>query len=371
MHARIILFTFGLLSGLLGLGLGGVALARAEAPINPSSALLLNQGRSGTTAIESGRYTPRAKVEVRTVPATRKRESGEENSEPVTVIVPTAALEAPQASGAAPVAPQSQQIFIRCEEAPSQNENCPPPPAPAEPVRRLNILELSLAPGYLYNNSESSYTFRNYNSSTPTLTFDANFWLNSEIALHGSVAQTLGGHVNDSIDGSRNAAAAQEWLRIGVHGRKFFSLDSSVSALVFGLDYYDYRFRVPADARLRGGIHSSGVELMLEAEIPASRTRSWTLGVTLAPKLRQTESSTTIDFQSGGSVDANAVGFAFGSRWQFSSNDTIFWKVSHAVEKDLFSGDATLADPRTGSAPTGVSVINSFTIFQIGYTWGN
>lgn len=373
MHVR----TFILTLGLFIIGGSTAAHAQSETPMNPSAVLLLNQGRGGTTAIDSGRYTPRAKVEVKQAPVRKPREAGDENPEPVTVVVPMGQpAGADGASGGASNQLAPQQIVIRCEEAQVAQGVCPPvipvaSNAPAEPVRRLNLLELSVAPGYLYNNSESSYTFRNYNSSTPLVLADINVWLNPGFSLHGSFIETLAGHVNDSIDGSRSASVTQEWFRVGAHGRKFFHFDSSTAVLNFGIDYVEYQFRVPSDARLRGGLRSSGVEFSVEAEIPASRTRWWTVGAALAPKLKQSESSTSIDFKSGGGVDANAVSLSLGGRWQFERNDAIFWKLSHTVEKDLYSGDATLADPRTNVAPTGVAVINSFTIFQIGYTWGN
>lgn len=381
--------TFLITLGLFIIAMAATAHAQSETPMNPSAVLLLNQnqqnqGRTGTTAIDSGRYTPRAKAEVKPAPVRKPREPGDENPEPVTVVVPNGqqSTTVETSSGSSNQAPQPQQIVIRCDEMRPETRqemqqpvqgNCPPPAvsAPVDLGKRLNLLELSVAPGYLYNNSESSYTFRNYTSATPIVLFDVNVWLNPGFGLHGSFNETLGGHVNDSIDGSRTAAATQEWFRVGLHGRKFFSYDSTTAVLNFGLDYLDYQFHVPADAQMHGGLQSSGIEFSVEAEIPASRTRWWTIGTTLSPKLKQSESATSINYQSGGSVDANAVSLSLGGRWQFDRNDALFWKLSHTVEKDLYSGAASLADPRTGVAPTGVAVINSFTIFQVGYTWGN
>jgi hypothetical protein len=111
--------------------------------------------------------------------------------------------------------------------------------------------------------------------------------------------------------------------------------------------------------------------LSLDAELPVTPYRAWTLGFSIAPKLQHRESSTAIDFQSGSNVDANQVGVSLGTNIHFDAGSLIFVKVSHFVEKDLFSGPATKPDPVTAQTPSGVSVTNSFTLLQIGYTWGN
>ncbi len=355
----------------------------SENSVNPTSVLLLNRGQSSTIAIDTGRYTVRPKAEPRVTPVKKHsiketpkeaskemtKETSEETRDPVTVVVPNS--QDSESSGAA--IPAAQQIVVRCEEPslPTATPSNPSASVAGETARRINVLDLSFAPGFLYNSSESSYAFRNYASSAPTLHVEANVWLSPTFSLHGAYTSTLSGHVNDSANGSRNVSATQEWFLAGIRTRKFFGSEKYTAALIFGVDYYDYQFRVPADAATRGGLHTSGVQLMLEAEIPANRTRSWIIGVTLAPKLKHTESATTVDFKSGGSVDANAVGLVIGSRIQLERNDSIFWRASHTVEKDLFSGAANVADPHTGTTPTGVAVLNSFTMLQIGYTWGN
>lgn len=349
--------------------------------MDPSSALLLNSGRSGSTVIDSGRYTIRQKSEL-----PRKEEShgsptkkarDEDPPEPVTVVVPDAQSENQNQSQQAGVSqhPPAQPLVVRCEGfAPcvpsTQSPNPTPAIAPKEHSRRLNLMDLSLAPGYLYNNSDSGYSYRNYTYSTPTLSVDANVWLNPGFALRGSYTGTLSGHVSDATNGSKNIPAMQEWMTAGFRIRKFFGREVSAALLNFGVDYYDFQFRVPSDASLRQKLRSTGVRIAVEAEVPVSTTRAWTIGASLAPKLRHVEMATGIDFQSGGNVDANAVGVSAGGRVQFERNDAIFWKVTHTVEKDLFSGDATKAD-LNGTTPSGVAVTNSFTLFELGYAWGN
>lgn len=356
----------------------------AWAQIDPSSALLLNSGRGTNSGIDSGRYKIRPKAESSKkddqhgVPAKKQKE--EENNEPVTVTVPYGqpVLASDYATSSQVISPQ--QVIVRCDAlaAACANSNGKESGSSgAEPRqdyrdlgRRLNLMDLSFSPGYIYNNSDSGYSYRSYTYSTPTLTVDANVWMHPGFALRGSYTGTLSGHISDSANGSKNIPAMQEWFTAGFRSRKFFGSDAMASALSFGFDYYDYQFRVPSDAALREKLHSTGIRLALDAEIPVSASRSWTVGATLAPKLRHVELSTGIDFQSGGNVDANSVGISFGSRIQFERHDAVFWKVSHTVEKDLFSGDATKAD-QNGTTPSGVAVINSFSLIEVGYAWGN
>ena len=237
--------------------------------------------------------------------------------------------------------------------------------------RRLTRLELAIAPGYLYNVSDSSYSFRSYTTSAPTISLDAKVWLSPTFAVHTNYLGTVSGNVSDSWTDARNVSATQQWYTVGIRSRKFFGYTRIAPTLEFGLDYYEYEFRVPADAKTRERLGSNGGQISLEAEIPNSPYRSYTLGFSFMPKLAHKEQATAVDFQSGGSVDANAIGVSVGSKIRFDRSNAMFWKFSYTVEKDVFGGDATLADPLRGVAPSGVSVTNSFSLVQLGYTWGD
>ena len=352
----------------------GVASASsAWAQIDPTSALLLNSARGTNSALDSGRYTVRPKSDQPKkdeIKPTSRKTRDDDSAEPVTVTVPAGqTVETPPIPQPAPTQPQP--LIIRCEEsATCSNGNAAAPTLPRDSGRRLNLIELSFAPGYMYNFSDSNYSYRSYTYSTPTLNVDANVWLSTTFGLHGSYMGTLSGQITDSASGSKNVPAMQEWFTAGIRSRKFFSGDALSPVLSLGIDYYEFQFHVPADAALREKLRSSGFRLVLDTEIPVNSNRAWTAGVTLAPKLHHTELSTGIDFQSGGNVDANAVGISVGGRVQFERHDAIYWKFTETVEKDLFSGDASKADTN-GTTPSGVAVTNSFSLFELGYTWGN
>lgn len=344
--------------------------ASASAQIDPS-VLLLNSGTAPADrdrGLEAGRYTVRPKDSTSKTPRTQqstneskeqKLEGGEAKNPPSNPSAsPTPSPDAAAAAAAAVATPTPAPV-------PSVNDPI------VRDDRRLTMLELAIAPGYLYNVSDSSYSFRNYNASAPTLSLDAKVWLTPEFAAHTSYLGTVSGNVNDSSNGSRNVAATQQWYWVGIRSRKFFGTTRLAPTLEFGLDYYEYEFRVPSDALTRERLKSTGVQLSLETDVPSSPYRSYTLGFTFAPKLQHKETATSVDFQSGGSVDANGLGVSVGSKVRFDRSNAMFWKLTYMVEKDVFGGTATLVDPLTGTAPSGVSVTNTFSLIQLGYTWGD
>jgi hypothetical protein len=337
----------------------------ANAQIDPS-VLLLNSGSTPADhdrGLEAGRYTVRPKENSKESSIKRVQQSATTETKTETKVEvtetsktvsptpsPTPALTAPVLN------PQPENVVQVLD---------------VKDDRRLTMLELAIAPGYLYNVSDSSYSFRSYNASAPTISIDAKVWLTPTFAAHTSYLGTVSGNVNDSSSGTRNVAATQQWNTVGVRSRKFFGSTRLAPTLEFGLDYYEYEFRVPSDAQTRERLKSTGVQLSLESEIPTSPYRSYTLGFSFVPKLQHKETATSVDFQSGGSVDANGVGLSIGSKVRFDRSNAMFWKLTYSVEKDVFGGDASLADPLTGVAPSGVSVTNTFSLIQLGYTWGD
>lgn len=353
------------------------------AQIDPSTMLLLNKGSQGNprdSGLDSGRYTVRPKSEAPkreeknpTVKRNQDTESGPS--------------ETPQGDASLPVVsqPSVQVPNTQAEKSSAaiEKEEARPPARDDEPAknvevsddsashadRRLNILELSFAPTYIYADSDSSYAFRNYFTSSPAISADAKVWLNPAFALHLGYMGTLSGSVNDSLTEDRSVPASHQWFTAGVRSRKISA--SSSSSLTLGADYFEYKFHLSSDAQLRGRNRSTGVLLSAEANLSVNSHRSWILAFSIAPKLRHKESSTEVEFESGGSVDSNAIGFGIGQRFQFDRFNAIYWKLSHTYHKEIFSGEASVEDPVTGTIPSGVSVQTSFTIFQIGYTWGN
>lgn len=349
------------------------------AQMDPSSAVLLNGGSHPTVrdnGLDSGRYTVRPKSD-----SGRKDDGGKSTKKLPTVTNPEVLPVATPSSSSDQVETSTSESDARpaasadAVATPNATDVVVPNATPSNALdildeRRFNLIDLSVAPGYLYTSSDSSYFYRRYFSSSPSVGVQAKVWLTPEFALNAEFLSSMSGHVNDSTDGSRRAAVSQQWLNLGVRSRKFFGNEKMSPSLTVGLDYYDYQFRVPSDAIARARLGTTGVLLSVESELPAERNRFWTFSFQMGPKLQHREDITGIDFQSGGSVDTTLVGLSVGHRYQFDRTHSIFWKLSHSIEKNLFSGDATRSDPETGVTPSGVDVTQSFTIFQFGYAWG-
>jgi hypothetical protein len=122
---------------------------------------------------------------------------------------------------------------------------------------------------------------------------------------------------------------------------------------------------------MRGRLRTNGAQISLEGEWPTSGRNSWLLGVSFLPLASHKEYSTGLTLKSGGRVDTNGVGVTIGTKIQYDRSSALFVRLTHQLDKHVFTGQAATPDPNTGIAPSGVPVTNSFTILQLGYTWGN
>jgi len=351
----------------------------AWSQLDPASSILLNQQRTSTrdTGIDSGRYTvkprdtarePRETArenEVRrderrrTTPRTEEQTQRLESAEQAESKIgrEATATEAPQD-------PMSNSPRVVEDTTSSANP-------PLQQKRRENILEISVAPTFIYNDSSSSYTFRNYHTASPGFFAEARVWLNPTLGVQGSYGSSLGAHVRDSLNSDRNVALTHQWLSAGVRTRRFSSDRLNAPSFSLGLDYREYQFQASSQSQLRVKTRTSGPAVILESDWPTSARRSLIFDAYFMPKSQHRESDTQLQLRSGSNVDTSSMGISVGTRLQIDRVNAIYFKLSHSYEKNLFSGAAGVADPRTGTAPVGVSVQNSMTLFQFGYAWGN
>jgi hypothetical protein len=200
---------------------------------------------------------------------------------------------------------------------------------------------------------------------------DASVWTSPNFGVHTSFTGTLNGNVTDSFNNTKNASASEQWFSAGARARSFFGDGPRAPTLQFGVDYRECEFKVPSDTQFRNKLTTTGLHLLLDAEIPTNGFGSWALGGEFGPKLSHRESSNAYEFRTGDSPQATTVEIHLGARFRFNHTNSMFWKVSYGVERDLFDGSTTINDPLTGLPQTNVAVTNSFTLFQLGYTWGN
>jgi hypothetical protein len=355
----------------------------AFAQLDPSSGLLLNsQNKSSNrdNGLDAGRYTVRQRSETSPTPkkATPSKPSSEKRveqksteeeetvteTETETVTLPKVATVPVQVAQPTP-APEPEKIAPQALPVPS------PTPVAAIDEQRKNLLELSFAPTFIYNHSQSEFTVKDYSTSSPAYAIEVNMWIEPNFAIHSDFSNTLGASVEDSLDHSRNASYLQQQFSLGIRSRHFSTNKTNSASLIFGADFNDYQFEVNNTALLRNRIETLGVNLSLLAQLPTSANYMWELGIELMPKAKHTETQTTLSYSSGDNPEANIISASFGGRVFIDATNQLFWRIHERIEKDQFLGSTSKPDPAANKTLTNVSVINSTLMFQVGYTWGS
>ncbi len=235
---------------------------------------------------------------------------------------------------------------------------------------RRNTAELSFAPTYFYNESTSSYWFRHYRSSGPALDLSAHIWLSPSLGLFSSYRMSLNSSINGEPSGHRSISVEHQWLDLGLRYRHSFGTYRKAPRILLGVDYSEYKLKVPAGDPYRVRLRTSGVRLTLEALVPSSLTYYQWYGVEVLPRANHEEISTGSTARSGAKNRSDVIGAFIGGQFLLDRQNQIFWRLRHRVEKNLFEGETTVQDPRRGEALQGVDVTNSLTLIEFGYRWG-
>ncbi|MCB0389914.1 MAG: hypothetical protein KDD58_01430 [Bdellovibrionales bacterium] len=236
--------------------------------------------------------------------------------------------------------------------------------------KRKNILEFSLGPGYIYQNSSSRYWSRNYFSSSPAMDASLAMWLSPFLGIRASYLTSLNAQIISSPTGLEQIEVDHSWFQAGLHFRKYFGINKKAKSLDFGLGFYEYQFEVPSDSVQRMALQSRGLQLSLETELPSANTESWIIGLELMPSLSHKENTKTSNIESGDDNTSSAVGLWFGQKIYFDRKNQIYWKLHHRIEKSNFTGDTSVADPLLKNNITGNAVTNSTTFLKLGFTFG-
>lgn len=236
---------------------------------------------------------------------------------------------------------------------------------------RQNIMNITIAPSYLYLDSSSPYWYRNYHSSGPGLALSTDIWLTPFVGITGRYMTSLAAEIDNDPATERTALVDHRSTDAGLLFRKYSSLSKKSPWFTFGIKFTEYQMIVPKADTNRTRIKSKGAALELETHLPTSNTSSWYFGTQISPKLKISEEATSINIKSGDSPTSYAVHFMFGQEFSFDRHSSMFWQISHRVEKTIYDGAANTADPITGIAPSGVHVTSGMSLFEIGYTWGD
>jgi hypothetical protein len=233
---------------------------------------------------------------------------------------------------------------------------------------RANILDISLAPAYYYNDSSSEYSFRRYNSNGPGFGLGMNLWLTPFFGLQSKFFTSVS---SSQRSGGLNSVPTElQTFAAGMRFRKHFGYSRKAAHLSWGLDYQDDTNKISRVSETTIGRKSSGLNLALEAVVPNSATYAHTVTIEVRPRLKHSELSTGVDARSGSRNETNALGLSLGGLWTLDRRNQLFWRGQYSVERNLFSGEATRMDPHNDETPDGVSVTNTMMIFQLGFRWG-
>lgn len=238
---------------------------------------------------------------------------------------------------------------------------------PSDP--RNNLIELTLSPFIFYNDSSSSFYYRNYNSSGLGLGLGAKLWLSPFFGLSTLYQKSFNADMKGAPESADREPVDHEWFEAELKFRNYFGLSRRAPSLTFGLGYTEYEMEPHADATSRYAIKSSGVKLSLESSIATSRGTAWLMGLEIMPRLTMKETSSQITARSGRHAQTNALGVSLGRRYVFDRSNVLFWKLQHTFEKSSYKDQATEPDP-LGVQPTNVSVTNTRSMLIFGFTWG-
>lgn len=233
---------------------------------------------------------------------------------------------------------------------------------------RSNIIGISIAPAYFYNGSSSNFSYRNYHSDGPGLGLGMNLWFTPFFGLNSKYFTSVSSGVKD---GANMVSAGTSEFSAGIRFRRHFGYTRKSAQLSWGIDYHDAGAKISTDATSVVGHKTSGLSVSLEGEIPGTTTHSHLFEVAIRPSQHHSENSTGSDARSGTKNESNEVMLSLGGQWTLDRHDQVFWKAQYSVERNLFNGEASKVDPKTGSTPDGVSVTNNLLIFYFGFKWGS
>lgn len=236
---------------------------------------------------------------------------------------------------------------------------------------RNNRVEIDILPSLIYNDSQSNYSFRDYQSFFNALKFKSNVWFTPLIGVSGQILFSMAADL-DAMSADRSRVSAKfEQMDLGINFRKFFGVSRKASSLEFSVLYSDHKMTVPSDTLSRVRIKSQGLGLGIKSRIPSSTNYAWVLGGSFFPRVQHSEEETGLAISSGSIAESSRVGLELGGEYKFTRESQMIWSLGMTTERNMFNGTATVADPNTGAAPSNVSVTNSTYLFSLGYRWGH
>ncbi len=267
-----------------------------------------------------------------------------------------------------PTVPSPLQPVILPEKKITETNDEGDPNPPQLDVMR-NILEIKTEGFFLYNESKSTYGYRQYFTNSQGIAVDANVWFQPNWGFETSFKTTINEFTVGTTDNSI-IKSPEQWLSFGFAGRKTFSSSSMSPMLVGKIGYSSYQKKVTADTLQRAGLTTTGAFIELSAHLPTSQYHEWILGIEIKPLQNLVESSNSTDLSTGDSNTTNGIGFFVGGQIKMSRKNQFYWNTKYYVEKSLYSGSSRQIDPQSGQTVSNAPVQNTFLFFNIGFVWG-
>lgn len=335
----------------------------AWAQLDPSSAGLLNSS-GGDQSLESNRYQvkPKPKSQVRPVERVRPK--------PSPTPTPLSDVEANPAPTPTPTPPKTiiKKVYVPVEkkkEASKEEDRI----HISDP--RLNLVQVSFAPGLMYMDSASPSWYRNYHSFSPNLEVNTDVWVSEKFGIYAGYSTSLAADITASPTSTEKTTAEHRNFGAGFKIRHFASHSRKSPSYVFGVGYDDYQMVLPRTATQRVRVSTSGAVIHMGAKLPLSLHHARLFSLDLLPRMSTDEESTTVTYSSGSLDSAHGVKISFGTEYIIDRKQQFFWKLSHRLDKHVYEGTSTGNDPITGGTLDGISVIQGTTFFQFGFVWGD
>jgi hypothetical protein len=374
----------------------------AMADLDPSSALMLKGGGTQSQPgvnLDSGRYTIRPSA-APTPQSTKVEPKGKSVPAPVSVSGSASASPASATSGKGPAtansngktAPATEKTATGTETEtatdihidsafPERMKDFFLGGAEDEILRyrsslhaqdsRQNFVEVSVAPGYLYQNSKSDYWYRKYYSTGPGLGVAAKFWLTPFFGVQSSYFTTFAADMTSKHDSEERVNTDHRIFNAGLQFRKYFNMTRKSPNMVLGINYDETQLLVPKTETERVRIKTTGPAFRIESTVPTTVTKAWVYSAEFLPKIKINEMRTELNLRTGKKPTAYGFKFGFGQDFNFDRNNRVFWRLSHRIDKVVYEGDANQPDPITTLTPSNVGVTQGTSLFQFGFTWGD
>ncbi|MEQ1665556.1 MAG: hypothetical protein ABL927_09300, partial [Bdellovibrionales bacterium] len=114
-----------------------------------------------------------------------------------------------------------------------------------------------------------------------------------------------------------------------------------------------------------------GIALTIAGKFPQVTGSDWVIFADMLPRIKIVEEKKSANVKSGTGYNSYGFKFGVGEDYILNRHNQIFWRISHRINKTIFSGSASDVDPTTGTTPSGVSMTQGVSLFEFGYRWGD